>query len=199
MQFTPSLREEYRRLFRTAKVKPSRKALVDEVVDRIVAHKPTYKKAGNPIDVPWWVVAVIHELEASGNFKAHLHNGDPLTHRTVHVPAGRPPGNPPFTFAQSARDALEFDGLAHLEDWSISHTLFRLERFNGFGYRKASIDIPSPYLWSFTQHYTRGKFDVDGHYNPALVSQQCGAAALLRVMIDRGQVTPPATTALVHG
>ena len=35
----------------------------------------------------------IHDLEASRNFNAHLHNGDPLTHRTVHVPTphGRTP------------------------------------------------------------------------------------------------------------
>ena len=140
--------------------------------------------------MPWWFVAVLHDLEASRDFGAHLHNGDPLTHRTVNVPRNRPPGNPPFTFEESARDALTFEGFAHVADWSISHALFRFERFNGFGYRNPSIDIPSPYLWSFSQHYTRGKFSSDGHFEPTLVSQQCGAGVLLRALVDGGHVVP---------
>lgn len=195
MQFTAALRDEYRRLFSTAKVRPERQALVAQTVASLVSHKPRYEKAGNPVGVPWWMVAVIHDLEASQNFNTHLHNGDPLTHKTVHVPAGRPPGSPPFTWERSARDALMLDGLTHVADWSISHALFRLEGFNGFGYRNPTIDIPSPYLWSFCQHYTKGKFDADGHYDPNLVSQQCGAGVLLRVMVDDAIVKTLSTTA----
>ncbi len=196
MDFTPQLRNEYRQRFRTAEVNANRKALVSGIVDSLVAKKTRYEHVGDPLDIPWWFVAVIHDLEASRNFNAHLHNGDPLTHKTVHVPANRPPGNPPFTFEESARDALTLDGLAHKDDWSISHALFRFERFNGFGYRKASIDIPSPYLWSFSQHYRKGKFASDGVYDPNLVSQQCGAGVLLRVMVDEGIVTPMSAAAV---
>jgi lysozyme family protein len=188
MEFTPELRRDYRRLFRTAKVRAERKALVQQVVEGLAAHKTRYERAGDPIGVPWWFVAIIHSLEASQNFHTHLHNGDPLTQRTVHVPAGRPPGDPPFTWVQSARDALTFDGLADVGGWSISRALFRFEAFNGFGYRKSTIAIPTPYLWSFSQHYTRGKFAADGVYDPKLVSQQCGAAVLLRTMVDEGVV-----------
>ena len=142
MQFTQDLRHEYRRLFRSLEVRPERKSLVRQVVDSLVAHKGRYERAGSPIGVPWWFVAIIHDLEASRNFHAHLHNGDPLTQRTVHVPAGRPAGDPPFTWEQSATDALTFDGLADVGGWTISRALFRFERFNGFGYRKSTIDIP---------------------------------------------------------
>jgi len=189
MNLTPELRREYRRLFAGAEVRPERKALVNQVVDSLVAHKSRYKRAGTPIGVPWWFVAIIHDLEASRNFHAHLHNGDPLSHKTVHVPAGRPPGNPPFTWAESATDALTFDGLANVGGWSIGRALYRFERFNGFGYRKPSINIHSPYLWSFSQHYKRGKFASDGVFDPSLVSQQCGAGVLLLTMIDEGHVT----------
>lgn len=104
------------------------------------------------------------------------------------MPVGRPPGNPPFTWEGSATDALthEHEKLAHVQDWSNSHALFRLEAFNGFGYRKHAIN--SPYLWSFSQHYSRGKFASDTHFDPNLVSQQCGAGVLLRVMVDEGHV-----------
>jgi lysozyme family protein len=174
--FTPILRDEYRHRFRTARVRPERKALVDQTVHAVVAHKDRYEAAGQPVGVPWWFVAVIHQLEASGNFHAHLHNGDPLAHRTVHVPKGRPPGNPPFTFEASAKDALTFEGFAHQDDWSISRALYRLEAFNGFGYRHPGIEIPSPYLWSFSQHYSRGKFDADGHFDPNLVASSAAPA-----------------------
>lgn len=197
INFTSELRNEYRRRFTSAKVRPERRVLVEETVDSLVSHKHRYEAVGDAVGVPWWFVAVIHELEASGNFHAHLHNGDPLTHKTVHVPKNRPPGNPPFTFEESARDALTLDGFAHAHDWSISHALYRLERFNGFGYRQRGINIPSPYLWSFSQHYTRGKFSSDGHFDASLVSQQCGAGVLLRVMVNEGHVTPASTAPAV--
>jgi lysozyme family protein len=197
MEFTAHLRDEYRRLFRTAQVNPSRRALVDETVHSLVVHKDRYEHAGHPVGVPWWFVAILHDLEASRNFGVHLHNGDPLTHRTVHVPKNRPPGNPPFTFEESARDALTIEGFAHAQDWSISHALFRFERYNGFGYRNPTINIPSPYLWSFCQHYTRGKFSRDRHFDANQVSQQCGAGVLLRVMVDQGHVAPASTAAAV--
>ena len=103
MEFTDQLRAEYRHLFQTARVRPERQALVDQTVRSLVAHRDRYEQVGDPIEVPWWFVAVIHQMEGSRNFHTHLHNGDPLTHRTVRVPRNRPPGNPPFTFEESAR------------------------------------------------------------------------------------------------
>ena len=34
--------------------------------------------------------------------------------------------------------------------------LYRLEAYNGFGYRQYQINFP--YLWSFATCYTKGKF-----------------------------------------
>jgi lysozyme family protein len=195
VQFTTTVRDEYRRLFASAKVRPQRLSEVRHSVAELVAHKARYVQAGKPVKVPWWFVAIIHDLEGSRDFHTHLHNGDPLSHKTVNDPAGRPPGRPPFTFQASAVDALRFEGFADVADWSVSHALFRLEKYNGFGYRDTPIH--SPYLWSFSQHYTRGKFDRDHHFDPDLVSAQCGAAVLLRVMIDEGHVTPLASDAPV--
>ena len=100
-----------------------------------------------PVGTPWYVVGVIHALESSLNFGRHLHNGDPLTARTVQVPAGRPKtGQPPFTWEASASDALRYQGFDKWKDWSIPGTLFKLEGYNGFGYRDHHADVPSPYL-----------------------------------------------------
>ena len=187
MNLTKTSSKEYVDLWRSCKIRPSRAAEVDKIVDRIVAHKDRYRKAGKPHGVPWHVVAVIHQLEGSGNFKTHLHNGDPLTARTVHVPKGRPKnGRPPFTWEASAADALAFDGLGRWKNWTLPGTLFALERFNGFGYRPKRIH--SPYLWSFSNQYSKGKFVGDNLFSPTAVSQQCGAAVLLKRMVSRGLV-----------
>ena len=94
--------------------------------------------------------------------------------------AGRPVGHPPFKWEVSASDALVFDGLSTWTNWSLPGTLFVLERFNGFGYRGPDIHILTPYLWSFSNHYTKGKFVRDNVFSPTAVSKQCGAAVLLR-------------------
>ncbi|HEY2374088.1 MAG TPA: hypothetical protein VGH82_16330 [Gaiellaceae bacterium] len=186
MNLTTTVTHEYRDLWKTCEIRPPHAREVDQLVDRIVAHKDRYRKAGNARGVPWHVVGVIHMLEGSGNFHTHLHNGDPLTARTVNVPAGRPKtGRPPFTWEASAEDALVFDGLSRWTNWSVPGTLFVLERFNGFGYRRRDIDIPSPYLWSFSNHYTRGKFIRDRVFSATAISKQCGAAVLLSRMVER--------------
>jgi lysozyme family protein len=135
------------------------------------------------------VISVLHNLEASGDFSRHLHNGDPLTARTVHVPAGRPrSGQPPFSWQESAVDALEYDGLTSVTDWSIEHLAYLFEGFNGWGYRLYHPHVKSPYLWSFSNHYTRGKYVGDGKWSETAVSQQCGAMVLLKRIEQGGHI-----------
>ena len=69
-------------------------------------------------------------------------------------------------------------------------TLFQLEGYNGFGYRDHHPTVPSPYLWSFSNHYTRGKYVADGRFSPTAVSQQCGAAVLLKRLAGRRTASP---------
>jgi hypothetical protein len=131
-------------------------------------------------------------MEASQNFKAHLHNGDPLTARTVQVPAGRPKkGKPPFSWEESAADALAMRGLGVKTDWSLSGMLYQLEGYNGWGYRLHHPHVLTPYLWSFSNHYTSGKYVADGTWSDTAVSKQCGAAVLLRRLAELHQIEFP--------
>lgn len=189
------LRAEYAALYDAAQIRPERLASVDHVVDVLASHRDRYERAGSPVGVPWYVVAAIHSLEgggSSGRFTGHLHNGDPLTARTTHVPANRPAAPPqsgtlPYTWEESATDALaRFRGWS---DWSLAATLWQLERYNGFGTR--SRGIPTPYLWSFTDRYTKGKYVRDGVWDANAVSQQVGAAAILKRMEQRGLIAIP--------
>jgi lysozyme family protein len=187
---TPALRAEYQNLFATCAIRAERRAAVESLVSQLLGHKTRYQAVGDQTDVPWYIIAVIHNMESSQRFDRHLHNGDPLTARTVKVPAGRPlAGNPPFTWEDSAIDALTFDRLDVVEDWTLPGALFRLEKFNGFGSRDRGIN--TPYLWCFSNQYTKGKFVADHVFDPNAVSQQCGAAVLLRRMVDQGAIGIP--------
>lgn len=184
LTLTPQLRSEYERLFDSCVIKPIKFSEVDNCIQRILSNRANYEAVEAAVNVPWYFVGIVHLLEASGNLNAHLHNGDPLTERTIHVPAGRPrTGNPPFTWTVSAIDALQQKSLHQWNDWSIAGTLFQLERYNGFGYRRYGVD--SPYLWSFSNHYSKGKFVQDGIFNESAVSKQCGAAVLMRRLGER--------------
>jgi lysozyme family protein len=185
----PELKDEYSHLWAEMAIRRDRLPEVDAIVDRIVRHEDAYRGVERLTRVPWFAIAVIHSLEASGDFNCHLHNGDPLTARTVHEPPGRPAsGNPPFSWEQSAVDALEFDGLTQVTDWSVEHLAYMLEAFNGFGYRSKHPNVKSPYLWSYSNHYTSGKYVGDGQWSETAVSRQCGAMVLLKRLQENGEI-----------
>ena len=179
--------EQLRGMFATCQVRRERWDEVNRIVDATLRYRPIYEQV-RAIGVPWWFVGAVHLLESGADFTTHLHNGDPLTARTVHVPAGRPvDGDPPFTWQESAIDAMRYKSLDREKDWSIPAALDHLEHYNGLGYRRRGL--VSPYLWSFSNHYDKGKFIADGTYSPTAVSQQCGGGTMWRAMVDRGILT----------
>lgn len=187
--FTADLRDFYEKLFNGCVVRPENLPEVTRDVANISKNKNRYETVTSKLGIPWYFVGLVHRMEASLNFNTHLHNGDPLTHRTVHVPPNRPPtGNPPFTWEESAIDALSMRNLDKVKDWSLPSLLYHLEAYNGFGYRTQDPPINSPYLWSYSNNYTSGKFVADGKYDPDAVSKQCGAAVILHQMVADGTV-----------
>ncbi|RFZ92279.1 hypothetical protein D0C36_12630 [Mucilaginibacter conchicola] len=145
----------------------------------------------NSSSVPWYFIACVHYMECSFSFKKHLHNGDPLTGYTVHVPAHRPKVGhpPPFTFEESAVDAIKFMKYDQVTNWSLPYILLKLEGYNGFGYNARGVK--TPYLWSFSNHYVKGKYVSDGKFDADAVSSQMGAAVILKRMEDRALISIP--------
>lgn len=192
VKLTDALRDEYQRLFDQCAVLPQRATEVTGLIRTLMRNQARYEGAGAAVGVPWYWVAVVHNMESSQNFSTHLHNGDPLSARTVQWPSGRPKtGTPPFTWEQSAQDALTLKGLDSWSDWTVAGMLFQLERYNGFGYRLHHPEVKSPYLWSGSNHYTSGKYVKDGVWSPTAVSRQVGAAVLLRRMAETGAIDLP--------
>ena len=65
-------------------------------------------------------------------------------------------------------------------DWSGPHILYLLEKYNGFGYRFK--ELRTPYLWSYSNLYSKGRYVADGVFDPNAVSKQCGAATMLKAL-----------------
>jgi lysozyme family protein len=189
VKFTSILSYEYQRLFDTCQIRPEKAGEVESLLSEIDKNRNRYESVGGALSIPWYVIAVIHSMEASLSFNTHLHNGDPLTARTVNEPARRPrEGTPPYTWEESAIDALRYDKLDQCKDWSLPSVLYELEGYNGWGYRLLHPHVLSPYLWSGSNHYKHGKYVKDGRWSDAAVSAQLGAAVLLRRMAEKGMV-----------
>lgn len=183
------LKEEYELIFASARVRVEYIPTVRAAAERIMqpSNWSRYLDVGTMTGIPPYLIGIIHSLESGTRFDRHLHNGDPLTARTVHVPANRPKtGKPPFTWEESAADALS---AVKSKGWSIGEIAFTLEEYNGWGYRRYHPQVKSPYLWSFTTAYTSGKYVADGKWSDTAVSRQCGGMAILRYLVDQGLIS----------
>lgn len=186
------LKPEYHQLWQSCQIKSDQVEITKQIVAKIRANRDRYAALQKKINVPWYFIAVLHNMESSLNFSKHLHNGDPLQKRTVNVPANRPIADPikgwnvGYTWEESAIDALTSSGkdLDKVKDWSLPAQLWQIEQYNGFGYRQNHPDVLTPYLWSGTNLYTKGKFTSDGIWDANAVSQQIGAAALLKILMQ---------------
>jgi lysozyme family protein len=187
-----ALKDDYLKLFNSCVISEQHRTMVNWYVTKLTDANgdQSYDNVEDAICAPWYFIGIIHGLEASFNFKAHLHNGDPLKARTVQVPAGRPPvWLPPSDWASSAEDALTLEKFSDQSDWSLAEMLYRFEKYNGFGSRSHGIN--TPYLWAFSNHYAKGKYVADGKWNPDAVSQQCGAAVMLKALVEAGKIAQP--------
>ena len=154
---------------------------LDRVAARLIAPpaKLRYQFVSGQTGVPWFVIAVIHEREASQSWLAGLAQGDPWDKISIHVPRGIGPFP---SWEAAAEYALKSCApkAAQWRDWSIGGLLTLLEMYNGLGY--AAHGVPSPYIWASTDQYHSGKYIADGHYDPSAIDHQLGCGALLARM-----------------
>lgn len=177
---TPS---DYSGMFDSAIIDPKKEVELDNICKLISLNIEAYKFVSLETSIPWILIASIHYRESDQSFQKHLHNGDPLTAKTVHVPRNRPvEGEPPFRWQDSAVDALT--GFWKPKLWNMSGCLEFLERYNGLGYRTHSVN--SPYLWDWTQHYTSGLFVEDGKFDPNKKENRAGCVAIIKTLEMKG-------------
>ena len=102
------------------------------------AARARYRSVSARTDVPWAVIAVIHERESSQDWTRSLAQGDRWDRMSVHTPAGRGPFK---SWEEAAIDALVNCAPypARNKDWSVGGTLTMLEEYNGLGYAARAL------------------------------------------------------------
>jgi lysozyme family protein len=170
-----------------AKVRPERVNEATNAANSILKHKSRYEQVQESTGVPWFLVGVLHYREASLSFSKHLHEGSPLTGRTKWIPKGRPlKGNPPFTWYESAVDAMAYDKFIGVNPWTLGVLLEKNERYNGLGYRNKGL--ASPYLFGATTEQQKGKYVADGKFDRNVMDKQLGTVAIMKVLENKGHV-----------
>lgn len=180
---------EYQTMFDDMVIDKTKVSQILSAVNTIKSSETRYTNLANSVNpkMPWYAIALAHYMECNCNFNKHIHTGDPLTTKTVNVPKDRPV-NPPangkkYTWEESATDWLKLKKWDKWQNWGVRDILYRLELNNGMGYRKI-FEMATPYLWSFSQFYTEGKYTSDGQYDPNAISKQAGAAIILKYLIQ---------------
>ena len=146
------------------------------IVPKFKEHIAKYQKVSQATGVPTAMLMLIHVQEAGpdvGKFLRYLGNGQPWNKVTTIVPKNRGPFS---SWTEGAIDAIRYDKLHEVTDWTLPKVLFYLEKYNGFGYRYKGIN--TPYVWSYTNHYTSGRYVRDGVYDPNALSSNIGSYAL---------------------
>lgn len=150
---------------------------LERAKDTYLANIEKYKSVERKTGVPAWFVAGLHMRESGFNFKTCLHNGQPWNKVTTIVPKGLGPWT---SWEEAAIDALEFDDITPDKINTMEKSLYFAFRFNGTGYARKGIY--SPYVWSGTNWYSKGKYVKDGVYDPEFVDKQLGVAAFWKYL-----------------
>lgn len=184
------MRTDYRAIFNSMRILADRRQSAEKVASKIKDASPAYERISAALGIPWYCIGAIHSLECGLDFTRHLHNGDSLRARTIHVPAGRPLALPArgegqaYSWDESAIDALK--GRWKPKEWGLEECCAYLERYNGMGYWLRRLN--SPYLWGATSAYKAGYFLADGVFSPTAISWQVGAGAIWKIYQERGEV-----------
>jgi lysozyme family protein len=169
----------YARQWDAMTILPARAPDVRATAVRLAAAKARYRAVEKLTGVPWFMIAVIHEREASQNWNTQLAQGDALHRVSTHVPRGM---GPFATWEAVAVAALKHEGFDKIFDWRLEKILFHLEAYNGWGYY--AHGVPSPYVWGATNIQRPGKYVADGVWSSRAVDQQLGCAALIKAMSE---------------
>ena len=192
------LLQEYRYLFSIASITPKWMNEVERCGEWAIANKATFSRVTALTSVPWYVVAIINIMEMGTRLTGTLLNGDPWDKKTVHFPSGHGPWR---SWESAAVYAIRHEAEGwHLDtariNWSdIGEVFWYLEAWNGFNarmtgqYEKTTPQGASPYIYSGTPFYVRGKkLENPTRFDPDLESQQIGCMAFLLYLRGRGQL-----------
>lgn len=160
---------------------------VDKFKELYEANRKRYEAVAAQTGIPATLIAAIHFRESSGNFNTYLHQGDPLGRPPVHWPTNIPTFH---KWEDAAVHALKMKGsikkdLGMTKDTSdLASMATFAEYYNGLGYHNRGR--VSPYVYSGTNEYSKGKYVADGKFDPDYVDKQVGVIALVESVSGEG-------------
>ena len=177
----------YEKMWSAATVLPSYRAKALAAARKIIGLRSFYLDAEKATGAPWWWIGCVHYREGDCAPHACLANGDPAVgtgRRTVNVPAGR---GPYHTFAESAVDALRYEGLLGRVQVSVPWCLWAAEKINGF-----VAAHNSNYIWAGTTKMQRGMWVRDHQFDPTVNDPRPGVAAIMKELFAIDHTLEPA-------
>jgi len=141
------------------------------LAEEIEKHEKTYRNVETLTGIPWMLIGAIHYREADCRFNRSIKDGSIL----------------PPTMDWELHAAVALTRWRHSVKLSVPASMKAMlefaERYNGLGYRKRGL--ASPYLWAGTDRYVKGKYTVDGKFDPNVVDKQIGVAPILQELWAR--------------
>ncbi len=168
----------YENLWRSATVLPSYKARAQAAAKKIIGLKWLYQEAEKATGAAWWWIGCDHYREADCNPKGCLANGELIIgtgRRTTLVPKGRGPYG---TFAESAVDALRYEGLTKPQS-SVAWYLWAAEKINGYVAARNSS-----YIWAGTTKMSHGMWVRDHVFDRSKDDPRPGVAAIMKELFE---------------
>ena len=162
----------YEALYHSMQIKPAYSKELEYAKKAVLKNKEIYMEAEIYTGVPWQLIGALHYRESNCNMNRQLLNGQLYYKRTSIEPKHKGPWK---SWMDSTIFAFKYEPL---KSTRLGDVLKYAERYNGMGYVRKGIN--SPYVWSYTTHYTKGKYVADGRYSPYAVSKQVGVAPLLK-------------------
>jgi lysozyme family protein len=156
-------------------------------LDHYNRNKARYQAVADAVHLPPELIAALHWRESTGDFGTYMHQGDPLGRRPRHHPTNIPTF---YKWEDSAIHAFGHkawlrDDLRLTENSTDLATLATYaEYYNGLGYYQRRI--PSPYVFSGTDQYNRGKYVSDGKYSRRTRDGQLGVVTMIQAIRDSG-------------
>ena len=142
-----------------------------------------YEEISQETGVPPALIAALHYRESGCNFTTYLHNGQPLGQKTTIVPKDVLY----YDFTEAAIDAInssqESKGIHLTQNSDIVMMMTFAELYNGTGYTKYH-NMASPYVFSGTNVYEKGKYTGDGSFDSEVVDKQPGVYILVMSVLD---------------
>ena len=167
---------------RTAKMTPAQAEDLDLFVANWKKNQKRYEAVSQKTGVPAPLIAALHWRESTGDFTTYLHQGDKLGRKARHVPRNIPVFS---VWEDAAVHALTMSDKAAVRDdlgmksdtRDAAAMATYAEFYNGLGYD--GRNTASPYVYSGTDNYSRGKYFSDGHYSKSYQDQQLGVLAMV--------------------